>query len=478
MRHKLKIASWISVGLLAGALTTISLQTLARGALAPLPLEQLQQLASVFGLIKTDYVDPVDEKKLISDAISGMVSGLDPHSEYFDKAAFKEFREGTTGKFVGVGIEITQEDGLVKVVSPIEGSPAYKAGIKPNDLITKIDDTAVKGLTLTEAVKKMRGQPGTTVTLTILRKSENRSFPVTLTRQEIQTHSVRGKLIEPGYAWIRISQFQDDTVAEFVLKAEEIYKRDPNLKGLVLDLRNDPGGLLDSAVAVSAAFLPGNSVVVSTKGQLPDSNVTYKAAPEFYQRGGGPDPLQDLPAAMKTVPLVVLVNEGTASASEIVSGALQDHKRGIIMGHQTFGKGSVQTVLPLGPDTGLKLTTARYYTPSGRSIQAKGIVPDVMVDETAKGNLLGALTPREADLPNHLTNGQGPSAKDPALAEARKEARRELDLETLNPKTIPKLPEFGSAQDFQLEQALNELKGLPVVVSKTTVERKEAKKEN
>ena len=477
MRHKLKIASWVSIGLLAGALTTISLQTLARGSLAPLPLEQLQQLASVFGLIKSDYVDPVDEKKLISNAISGMVSGLDPHSEYFDKAAFKEFREGTSGKFVGVGIEITQEDGLVKVVSPIEGSPAFKAGIKPNDLITKIDDTPIKGLSLTDAVKKMRGQPGTKVTLTILRKSESRTFPVTLTREEIQTHSIRGKMIEPGYAWIRNSQFQDDTVSEFVRKAEEIYKRDPNLKGLVLDLRNDPGGLLDSAVAISAAFLPSNSVVVSTKGQLPDSNVTYKAAPEFYQRSGGADPLQDLPAGLKTVPLVVLVNEGTASASEIVSGALQDYKRGIIMGHQTFGKGSVQTVLPLGPDTGLKLTTARYYTPSGRSIQAEGIVPNVIVDETAKGNLLGALTPREADLPNHLSNGQGP-AKDPALAEAREEARRQLDLETLNPKTIPKLPQFGSDQDFQLEQALNQLKGLPVVVSKTTVERKEAKKEN
>ena len=477
MRHKLKIASWVSIGLLAGALTTISLQTLARGSLAPLPLEQLQQLASVFGLIKSDYVDPVDEKKLISNAISGMVSGLDPHSEYFDKAAFKEFREGTSGKFVGVGIEITQEDGLVKVVSPIEGSPAFKAGIKPNDLITKIDDTPIKGLSLTDAVKKMRGQPGTKVTLTILRKSESRTFPVTLTREEIQTHSIRGKMIEPGYAWIRISQFQDDTVSEFVRKAEEIYKRDPNLKGLVLDLRNDPGGLLDSAVAISAAFLPSNSVVVSTKGQLPDSNVTYKAAPEFYQRSGGADPLQDLPAGMKTVPLVVLVNEGTASASEIVSGALQDYKRGIIMGHQTFGKGSVQTVLPLGPDTGLKLTTARYYTPSGRSIQAEGIVPNVIVDETAKGNLLGALTPREADLPNHLSNGQVP-AKDPALAEAREEARRQLDLETLNPKTIPKLPQFGSDQDFQLEQALNQLKGLPVVVSKATVERKEAKKEN
>jgi carboxyl-terminal processing protease len=315
MRHKLKIAGWILIGAMAGALTTVSLQTVARGSLAPLPLEELQQLASVFGMIKTDYVEPVDEKKLISDAISGMVSGLDPHSQYFDKKSFKEFREGTTGRFVGVGIEITQEDGLVKVVSPIEGTPAYRAGIKPNDLITKIDDTAVKGLSLNDAVKRMRGQPNTKVTLTIFRRDESRTFPVTLTREEIQTQSVRAKVVEPGYAWIRVSQFQDRTVDDFVSKAEEIYKQDPNLKGLVLDLRNDPGGLLDSAVAISAAFLPPNVTVVSTKGQLPESNFTYKAAPEFYRRSGGSDPLKGLPAGLKTVPLVVLVNEGTASAS-------------------------------------------------------------------------------------------------------------------------------------------------------------------
>ena len=478
MRHKLKIAGWISIGAMAGALTTVSLQTVARGSLAPLPLEELQQLASVFGMIKTDYVEPVDEKKLISNAISGMVSGLDPHSEYFDKKSFKEFREGTSGRFVGVGIEITQEDGLVKVVSPIEGTPAYRAGLKPNDLITKIDDTAVKGLSLSDAVKKMRGEPNTKVTLTIFRRDESRTFPVTLTRAEIQTKSVRGKVVEPGYAWIRISQFQDATVDEFVKKAEEIYKQDPNLKGLVLDLRNDPGGLLDSAVAISAAFLPDNVTVVSTKGQLPESNFTYKAAPEFYQRRSGPDPLKGLPVALKTVPMVVLVNEGTASASEIVSGALQDYKRATIMGAQTFGKGSVQTVRPLGPDTGLKITTARYYTPSGRSIQAKGIVPDVLVDETAKGNLFSALRTREADLDHHLNSGQGPEVKDPAREKARDEARKELELEMLKPQAEQKVPELGSEKDFQLAQALNQLKGSPVMVSKTMVERKEVKKEN
>ena len=463
---------------MAGALTTVSLQTMARGAMAPLPLEEIQQLSAVFGLIKTDYVEPVDDKKLITDAISGMVSSLDPHSQYFDKKSFKEFREGTTGRFVGVGIEITQEDGLIKIVSPIEGSPAFRAGLKTNDLITKIDDTAVKGLSLNDSVKKMRGEPNTKVTLTIFRKDESRSFPVTITREEIKTQSVKGKVIEPGYAWIRLSQFQDRTVDDFVRKVEEVYKAEPNLKGMVLDLRNDPGGLLDAAVAISAAFLPENVTVVTTDGQLADSKASYKAAPEFYQRRGGGDPLRRLPAALKAVPLVVLVNEGSASASEIVAGALQDHKRATIMGSQTFGKGSVQTVRPLGPDTGIKLTTARYYTPSGKSIQAKGIVPDVMIDESEEGNVFAALRMREADLDKHLASGQGPEQKDEAREKAREEARKRLEEEAKKPVADRKIPEFGNDKDFQLAQALNKLKGRAVLVSKTQTERQEEKKEN
>jgi carboxyl-terminal processing protease len=478
MSHKLKIAGWISVGALAGALTTVSLQTVARGSLAPLPLEELQQLAAVFGMVKSDYVEPVDEKKLITDAISGMVASLDPHSQYFDKKSFKEFREGTSGRFVGVGIEISQEDGLVKVVSPIEGSPAFRAGLKPNDLITKIDDTVVKGLTLSEAVKRMRGEPNTKVMLTIFRKDENRTFPVTITREEIRTQSVRGKVIEPGYAWIRLSQFQERTVDDFVRKVDEVYKAEPNLKGMVLDLRNDPGGLLDAAVAISAAFLPENVVVVSTNGQLAESKFVYKAAPEFYQRRAGADPLRRLPAALKTVPLVVLVNEGSASASEIVAGALQDHKRAAILGSQTFGKGSVQTVRPLGPDTGLKLTTARYYTPSGKSIQAKGIVPDVMVDESEEGNVFALLRTREADLDKHLGSGQGAEVKDAAREQAREDARKKAEEEARKGPSDRKMPEFGTDKDFQLVQALNQLKGRPVLFSKTMVERKEEKKEN
>ncbi|WP_311222435.1 MULTISPECIES: S41 family peptidase [unclassified Acidovorax] len=478
MGQKLKITGWITVGVVAGALTTVSLQTVARGAMTPLPLEEIQQLSAVFGLVKTDYVEPVDDKKLITDAISGMVSSLDPHSQYFDKKSFKEFREGTSGRFVGVGIEITQEDGLIKVVSPIEGSPAFRAGLKTNDLITKIDDTAVKGLALNDAVKKMRGEPNTQVTLTILRKDESRSFPVTITREEIKTQSVKGKVVEPGYAWVRLSQFQERTVDDFVRKIEEVYKQEPNLKGLVLDLRNDPGGLLDAAVAVSAAFLPENVTVVSTNGQLAESKATFKAAPEFYQRRGSGDPLRRLPAAVKTVPIVVLVNEGSASASEIVAGALQDHKRATIMGSQTFGKGSVQTVRPLGPDTGIKLTTARYYTPSGKSIQAKGIVPDVMVDETAEGDLFASLRMREADLEKHLGSGQGEEVKDLAREKAREEARKRLEEETKKHVAERKMPEFGSDTDFQLAQALNQLKGKTVLASKTQTERKEEKKEN
>ncbi len=477
MGQKLKIAGWVSVGVLAGALTTVSLQTVARGAMTPLPLEEIQQLSAVFGLIKTDYVETVDDKKLITDAISGMVSSLDPHSQYFDKKSFKEFREGTTGRFVGVGIEITMEDSLVKIVSPIEGSPADRAGLKSGDMITKIDDTAVRGLSLNEAVKRMRGEPQTKVTLTIFRKDESRTFPVTITREEIKTQSVKGKVVEPGYAWIRLSQFQERTVDDFVRKVEEIYRDEPQLKGLVLDLRNDPGGLLDAAVAISAAFLPDNVTVVSTNGQLPDSKATYKASPEFYSRRGQGDPLKRLPAAIKKVPLVVLVNEGSASASEIVAGALQDHQRATLMGSQTFGKGSVQTVRPLGPDTGIKLTTARYYTPNGRAIQAKGIVPDVMVDETAEGDLYAALRTREADLDKHLGNGQDAETKDEARESAREAALKRLEEETKKNPAGRKLPEYGSDKDFQLAQALNRLKGQPVQVSKTLTERKEEKKE-
>jgi carboxyl-terminal processing protease len=477
MGQKMKIAGWVAIGALAGSLTTVSLQTVARNTMTPLPLEELQQLSTVFGLIKSEYVEPVDEKKLIADAITGMVSSLDPHSTYFDKKSFKEFREGTTGKFVGVGIEISQEDGLVKVVSPIEGSPADRAGLKPNDLITKIDDTAVKGLSLNEAVKRMRGEPATKVTLTIYRKDENRYFPVTIIREEIKQQSVRGKVLEPGYAWIRISQFQERTVDDFAKKMGELYAQDPKIKGLVLDLRNDPGGLLNAAVAISAAFLPENVTVVSTNGQTEESKQILRATARDYASRMGPDPIKKLPAGLKNVPLVVLVNEGSASASEIVAGALQDHKRATILGGQTFGKGSVQTFRPLSGDTGLKITTSRYYTPNGRSIQAKGIVPDFMVDDTEEGSPYAALRTREADLEKHLASGQGEEVKDPAREKAREDAMKRLEEESRKPASERRPPEYGSEKDFQLQQALKKLKGQPVLISKTQVERSAEKKE-
>lgn len=485
---RLKIVGWVAIGAVAGALTTVQLQAVARNTLAPLPLEELQQLSAVFGMVKTDYVEPVDEKKLISEAISGMVASLDPHSQYFDKKSFKEFREGTSGRFVGVGIEITMEDGLVKVVSPIEDSPAFRAGLKSGDLITKIDDTTVKGLNINEAVKLMRGEPRTKVLLTVLRKDEDRSFSVTITREEIKTVSVKSRTLEPGYAWVRVSQFQERTTEDFARKLEDIYKADPKLKGLVLDLRNDPGGLLDAAVALSAVFLPENVTVVSTNGQLDESKFVYKAVPQHYLRRGGNDPVRRLSEATggiyKRIPLVVLVNEGSASASEIVAGALQDHKRATIMGSQTFGKGSVQTVRPLGPDTGLKLTTARYYTPSGVSIQGKGIVPDVMVDETPEGNLFSALRTREADLNNSLgasPHGRMTDAQRDAEQkrdEAREAARKKLEEEAKKNPGQRLVPEFGSDKDFQVQQALNQLKGRPVLVSKSQTVRPDEKKEN
>ena len=471
MGSKFKIAGLLALGAVAGALATMQITAVARSAFGPLPVEELQQLAAVFDRVKAEYVEPVDEKKLISDAISGMVSGLDPHSQYLDKKTFREFRENTGGRFVGIGIEMTMEDGLVKVVSPIEGSPAFRAGLKTGDLITRIDDTPVKGLSVDQAVKRMRGEPATKVQLQVFRKEENRSFPVTIVREEIRMQSVRARMAEPGYGWVRVSQFQDRTVEDFVKKVEDLYKQDPNLKGLVLDLRNDPGGLLDASIALSAAFLPENVMVVSTNGQMAESRMSFRATPADYARRGGVDPLKRLPAALKKVPLVVLVNEGSASASEIVAGALQDHKRATIMGAQTFGKGSVQTIRPLPGDTALKITTARYYTPAGKSIQAKGITPDVFLDETADGNVFAALRMREADLDKHLQGAD--EKKDPARDKAREEARTRLEEQLAKSKEPPKpLPEFGTADDWPLRQALNQLRGLPVVASKTAAEQR------
>jgi carboxyl-terminal processing protease len=463
MGSKLKNIGLVGLGLIAGIAGSMQFDAMAqRNANAPLPIEELRTLADVFGLIKTDYVEPVEDKKLLTEAISGMVSSLDPHSAFLDKKAFKELREGTQGKFVGLGIEVGMEDGYVKVISPIEDSPAYKAGLKAGDLITRLDSTPVKGMTLDEAVKRMRGEPNTKITLTVARKEEDKPLLITIVRQEIKVQSVKGKMIEPGFGWIRVSQFQEPTVEDLAKKINQLYQQDPAIKGLVLDLRNDPGGVLPGAIGVSAAFLPKDVPVVSTNGQLPDSKATYYARREFYGTRAGTDPLARLPEAVKKVKMVVLVNSGSASASEIVAGALQDYKRAAIMGTQTFGKGSVQTIRQLSADTAVKLTTARYYTPNGRAIQAKGIVPDLLVDEYADGDGMNGLRLREADLQKHLSNDKDKEADKGAIVDELEEAKR---LSALEKKRKPL--EFGSKDDFQLAQALNHLKGLPVQTSKT-----------
>ena len=462
MGSTLKNTSLVGLGVIAGVAVSMQFSALAQRPVNPgMPLEELRQLADVYGLIKSDYVEPVQDKKLLTDAISGMVASLDPHSAYLDKKAFRELREGTEGKFVGLGIEIAEsEEGYIRIVSPIEDSPAYRAGIKAGDLITRINSVPIQGLAIDEAIKKMRGEPKTKVNLTILRKDAPQPLSFTITREEIVQKSVKGKIVEPGYAWLRISQFQEPTVDDMAAKIKDLYKQDPNLKGLVLDLRNDPGGLLQGAIGVSAAFLPKDAEIVSTNGQLPDSKQSFYGRAEYYSLSDN-DALARLPLAVKNVPLVVLVNTGSASASEIVAGALQDYKRAIVMGSQTFGKGSVQTVRPLTNDTAVKLTTARYYTPKGRSIQAKGIVPDLLVDEHADGDGLNGLRMREADLEKHLSND-----RDEEAASARNdEMEEQMRIIALERKRGPL--EYGSTEDFQLKQALNHLKGQPVQLSKT-----------
>ena len=453
----------VLVGVIAGVLVSLNFQAIAQRDRSPLPIEELRAFTEVFGAIKANYVEQVEDKKLISEAINGMLTGLDPHSAYLDADAFKELQVGTQGQFGGLGIEVGMEDGFVKVVSPIEDTPAYRAGVKPNDLIIKLDETPVKGMSLNDAVKKMRGRPNTNITLTISRKGDPQLIVITLTRAVIRVQSVKSKVIEPGYGYVRVSQFQEATAESLVKAIDTMYKQNGQLKGLVLDLRNDPGGLLYGAVAISAAFLPQKSLVVSTDGRTEDAKRKYFASPDDYLRGGGRDDfLRNLPAAVKNVPMVVLINGGSASASEIVAGALQDYKRATVIGTQSFGKGSVQTIMPLGNSTAIKLTTARYYTPSGRSIQAKGITPDIIVEEPG-ANTTARL--READLTRHLINPKDKEAAEKEAAEAAERAAAAAKRQNANTPDDPsrKPIELGSKEDFQLQQALNHLKGAPVV---------------
>ena len=460
---KFKSISLVVGGFVAGTLISLQMPAFAnKDAQAGLPVEELRTFAEVFNAIKQGYVEPVEDKKMIANAISGMLSNLDPHSAYLDPESFKELQVGTQGEFGGLGIEVGMEDGLVKVVSPIEDTPAYRAGLKAGDLIFKLDDTPVKGLTLNEAVKRMRGKPKTQIRLSIIRKGEAKPIEVTLTREIIKVQSVKSKLVEPGYGWVRITQFQENTVPSLAKHLNELY-RQGNLKGLVLDLRNDPGGLLNGAVGVSAAFLPPDTKVVSTDGRTPDAKQEYRSIPEDYLRGTREDPLKGLPAAVKTVPMVVLINGGSASASEIVAGALQDHKRAVVMGTQSFGKGSVQTVLPLPGNAAIKLTTARYYTPSGRSIQAKGIEPDIQVEEKANGQKSQQL--READLEGHLENDKeaGKEAAKPQDKKSAPARKGNGNGNTREEDDSPVRLEYASPSDYQFQQAMNLLKGLQII---------------
>ena len=457
MDGKLKKFGLVSAGAVAGVLISLGITAVAqRDARSPLPLEELRQFSDVFGAIKANYVENVEDKKLITEAISGMLSGLDPHSAYLDADAFKELQVGTQGEFGGLGIEVGIEDGFIKVVSPIEDTPAARAGIKSGDLIIKIDEKPTKGLPLNEAVKLMRGKPKTQIVLTISRKGENRPLVIQIMRDVIRVQSVKSKMLEPGYGYVRITQFQEHTVENLVRHVDTLYKQGGALKGLVLDLRNDPGGLLHGAVGVSAAFLPPKVLVTSTDGRTEDAKRRYVASPEDYLRGTRDDYLQKLPGAVKSVPMVVLVNGGSASASEIVAGALQDHKRAVVMGTQTFGKGSVQSILPLTSNSAIKLTTARYYTPAGRSIQAKGITPDFLVEETPEGDIT-QFRVREADLSRHLSNDKDAEEKPRAPVPNAADADKLKDRKPI---------EFGSPDDYQLQQAMNHLKGKPVAVAK------------
>ena len=394
-----------------------------------LPFEELRTFTEIFGRIKQDYVEEVTDKKLLESAIRGMLVGLDPHSSYLNEEEYKELRVGTTGRFGGLGIQVTMEDGFVKVISPIDDTPAKRAGMEAGDLIIKLNDQPVKGMTLTNAVKIMRGEVGSDIDLMVVREGTPAPFKVTITRDVIKVKSVRSRTLEDGFGYVRISSFQSPTGAAVDAAVAKLNEENGGqLKGLVLDLRNNPGGVLDGAVAVSDTFLDSGKIVF-TEGRVKDSQMDFNAAKGDLLNGA---------------PMVVLINEGSASASEIVAGALQDHKRAVIMGRKSFGKGSVQTILPTGNGGAVKITTARYFTPSGRSIQATGIEPDIVLKRVKLEKLdkKKFKSIKEADLSGHLENG--------AKKKAKKKAVKEGDVKGVD------------LRDYPLTEALNLLKGIAI----------------
>jgi carboxyl-terminal processing protease len=493
MRKQLQQAGILSIGAALGVAASLHFSAVADRQVSTLqlPVDDLRLFSEVFGRIKSDYVEPVEDRKLLKEAINGMLTGLDPHSAFLDQDAYRDLQVGTQGEFGGLGIEVGTEDGFIKVIAPIEDTPAFRAGVQAGDVIIKLDEVSVKGVSLSEAVKKMRGKPNTEVKLTIIRKTEKDPLEYVVKRDIIKVKSVKAKMIEPGFAMIRITQFQEQTGENLVAALNDLWKQsNGEVKGLVLDLRGNPGGLLNSAVAVSAAFLPRNALVVYTDGRTEDAKMRLTATRENYVRGSFKDDyLSRLPAGVKTVPMVVLVNGASASASEIVAGALQDHGRATVIGTQTFGKGSVQTILPLPNNQAVKLTTARYYTPGGRSIQAKGIAADIVVeDENVK------VVMREADLQNRLSAEDDKATPDAPAKGARPKdliisgtagapgkptagaAIRRVDAKAVEGKPETKKDPNAKKEDVQLNAAVNHLKGLPVQPSPATVAKTAAAK--
>lgn len=430
MQRKLPIVSIVLLAFVAGGMVKEQLVTSANaettGFSKTLPLDELRAFTETFTVIKNSYVEPVEDKKLLESAIRGMLSGLDPHSAYLDSKDLNQLREGTSGEFGGLGIEVGMEDGFVKVISPIDDTPAAAAGIEAGDLIIRLNDTPVKGMSLGDAVKIMRGKVGTDILLTIVREGAEKPLKITIKRAVIQVTAVRARKLDPGYGYLRVAQFQVNTgkkIRDEIDKLKE--ENDGQLKGLVLDLRNNPGGVLTAAVSVSDAFIK-KGLIVYTEGRSEDSQQKFNASPTDIINGA---------------PIVVLVNGGSASASEIVAGALQDHGRAVIMGSETFGKGSVQTVLPMKNEAALKLTTARYYTPNGHSIQARGIIPDIKLKNIRVTQVkpeFEAIT--ERNLSGHLENEKDAEEKD----------------STSNLAT----------RDFALYEALNLLKAVTILSNK------------
>ncbi|MES9964723.1 MAG: S41 family peptidase [Candidatus Sedimenticola sp. 20ELBAFRAG] len=440
MKQSLRLVLAFTLGV---SVAGVALGQMAAAEKAPdkgLPMQELRAFADIFGRIKQDYVEPVDDRELLEFAIRGMLSGLDPHSSYLNEDEFQDLQVGTKGEFGGLGIEVGMEDGFVKVIAPIDDTPAKRAGVEAGDLIVKLDSKPIKGMSLDEAVSLMRGKPGTEIVLTIVREGAEKTIEITIVRDIIKVVSVKGRLLEGGFAYVRLSHFQARTTEDMLKLISKLKSETGNgLNGLILDLRNNPGGVLNGAVSVSDAFLSEGDIVY-TKGRVDESKLDFTAAPDDVIEGA---------------PMVVLVNGGSASASEIVAGALQDNQRAVIMGSRTFGKGSVQTIIPVTQSSAIKLTTARYFTPSGRSIQAEGIEPDIILSNLKVEQVNGGKdsSVKEADLARHLGNGS--SDKD---ASQKKNGAGNGEGESDTPL---------AEKDYQLNEALNLLKGLHILQRKS-----------